>query len=211
MDNSFDVFIGNLPATVSLQRLKNLFSEVGKILFGWVELNHKKVTFGFIGFEHLADAKKACERFNNRPIDDFKIEVRLSKKTEQKLNQCVRYKAHRPNNSVLLELPKKKKGETATTQLRHILRKTLVNNPETVKDYTDALFEMDNVKFSNKLHTIKTDSETPNLETLKETIKRYYKPCEKKNTLFKVDFDLSKGKVLTNEQNDKFFNICQNQ
>ena len=210
MDNSFDVFIGNLPATVSLQRLKNLFSEVGKILFGWIKLNNKIVTFGFIGFEHLADAKKASERFNNHPIDNFKIEVRLSKKTEQKLNQSVRYKAHRPNNSVLLELPKKT-GETKTTQLRHILRRTLVDNPETVKDFTDALYEMDNVESPNKLHTIKTDSKIPTLETLKETVKRYYKPCEKKNSLFKVDFDLSKGKVLTNEQYNKFFNICQNQ
>ena len=59
MDNSYDVYIGNLSATVSLQRLKNLFFEVGKILFGWIKLNNKIVTFGFIAFEHLADAKKA--------------------------------------------------------------------------------------------------------------------------------------------------------
>ena len=41
---------------------------------------------------------------------------------------------------------------------------------------------------------------------LETTIVRYFKaPC-KKNTLFKeVDFDISKGKVLTTEQNNKFF------
>ena len=37
-------------------------------------------------------------------------------------------------------------------------------------------------------------------------MKRYFKPTCEKSTL-KVDFDVSKGKVLTTEQYEKFFNL----
>ena len=53
---------------------------------------------------------------------------------------------------------------------------------------------------------IKTAPETQNLTTLGTTIKRYFKTTSEKSTL-KVDFDLSKGKVLTTEQYEKFFNL----
>ena len=65
------------------------------------------------------------------------------------------------------------------------------------KDYAEAYLEAENIP-----------SETPNLRTLQTTIVRYFKPSCKGNTLFKeVDFDISKGKVLTTEQNDKFFKL----
>ena len=213
MYNSYDVYVGNLSTTISRERLRNLFSEVGKILSIWINQKHEKFTYGFIAFYHLIDAKKACEQFNNRNLDGFVIKVNLSRKTEQKLNNSVRMKNDttllKPKRTgILLELPKRtgKKIPTKEDTIRKILRNTLLTNEEIVKDFPKAYFEAQNI-CSNKFEMIKTAPETPTLETLETTIKRYFNPA-KKNTLFKeIDFDISKGNVLTTEQNDKFFNL----
>ena len=205
MNNFYDVYVGNLSVTVSMKRLRNLFSEVGEILSIWINQKHEKFTYGFIAFYHLIDAKKACEQFNNQNIDDFIIKVNLSKKTEQKLNNSIRKKP----NSILLELPKRtgKKIPTREDKIREILRNNLLSNEEIVKDFAEAYLEAENIPFK-EFQIIKAASETPNLKTLETTIIRYYKPSCEKNTLFKeVDFDISKDNVLTTEQNDKFFNL----
>ena len=204
MNNSYDVYIGNLSVTVSMERLRNLFSEVGEILSIWINQEHKRVTYAFIAFYHLIDAKKASERFNNQKLDEFVIKVNLSKKTEQKLNYSVKKKT---NGGILLELPKKT-GCTREHSLIKILRNNLIENNEIVKDYAEAYLEAENIPFAKEFQIIKAAAETPNLSTLETTIVRYFKASCKENTLFKeVDFDISKGKVLTTEQNDKFFKI----
>ena len=203
MDNFYDVYVGNLSVTVSMVRLRNLFSEVGEILSIWINQKHERFTYAFIAFYHLIDAKKACEQFNNRNLDEFVIKVNLSKRTEQKLNNSVRKKT----NSILLELPKRKGKKIPTREdiIRKILRNTLETNKEIVKDYAEAYLEAENISFK-EFEIIKTAPETPDLRTLETTIIRYFKPTCEKNTLFKqVDFDISKGNVLTTEQNDKFF------
>ena len=209
MDNCYSIYIGNLSITVSRERLQNLFSKVGEISSIWIDYRRERVTYAFIAFNHLIDAKKACEQFNGRELDKFIIKVNLSKKTEQKLKYStklkLKYSAKRPNGSVLLELPKKTgctKNETAIK----ILRKDLIENKEIVKDYAEAIFEAEKIPFANEPEIIKTAPETPDLTTLETTIKRYFKPTCEKSTL-KVDFDLSKGKVLTTEQYEKFFNL----
>ena len=205
MNNSYDVYVGNLSVMVSMQRLRNLFSEVGEILSIWINQKHEEFTYGFIAFYHLIDAKKACEQFNNRNLDGFVIKVNLSKKTEQKLNNSVRKK----RDGILLELPKRtgKKIPTKEDTIRKILRNTLITNEEIVKDFPKAYLEAEKIPF-NEFQIIKAAPETPTLETLETTIKRYFNPSFKKNTLFKeIDFDISKGNVLTSEQNDKFFNL----
>ena len=205
MYNFYDVYVGNLSVTVSMVRLRNLFSEVGEILSIWINQKHERFTYAFIAFYHLIDAKKACEQFNNRNLDEFVIKVNLSKRTEQKLNNSVRKKT----NSILLELPKRKGKKIPTREdiIRKILRNTLETNKEIVKDYAEAYLEAENISFK-EFEIIKTAPETPDLRTLETTIIRYFKPTCEKNTLFKqVDFDISKGNVLTTEQNDKFFKI----
>ena len=82
MDNCYSIYIGNLSITVSKERLQNLFFEVGEISSIWINYRHKTVTYAFIAFNHLIDAKKACEQFNNRELDKLIIKVNLSKKTE---------------------------------------------------------------------------------------------------------------------------------
>ena len=209
MDNCYSIYIGNLSITVSKERLQNLFFEVGEISSIWINYRHKTVTYAFIAFNHLIDAKKACEQFNNRELDKLIIKVNLSKKTEQKLKNStklkLKYAIKRPNNSILLELPKKtgcSKDETA----RRILRRDLIDNKEIIKDYPKAYLEAENIHFANKPEIIKTAAEPVDLTTLETTIKRYFKPTCEKSTL-KVDFDLSKGKLLTTEQYEKFFNL----
>ena len=103
MNNSYDIYIGNLSVTISREKLRNLFSEIGEILSVWINLKHQRFTYAFIAFYHLMDAKKACEQFNNRNLDGFVIKVHLSFKTEQKLANSVRMRT----DGILLELPKR--------------------------------------------------------------------------------------------------------
>ena len=205
MDNCYSIYIGNLSITVTRERLQNLFSKVREILSIWINYNHKTVTYAFIAFDHLIDAKKACEQFNGQKLDEFIIKVNLSKKTEQKIKLKLKYSAKRPNGSVLLELPKKTGCSNKELAIR-ILRKDLIEHNEIVKDYAEAYLQAENIPFANKPEIIKSAPETPDLTTLETTIKRYFKPTCEKSTL-KVDFDLSKGKVLTTEQYEKFFNL----
>ena len=205
MDNCYSIYIGNLSITVTRERLQNLFSKVREILSIWINYNHKTVTYAFIAFDHLIDAKKACEQFNGQKLDEFIIKVNLSKKTEQKIKLKLKYSAKRPNGSVLLELPKKTGCSNKELAIR-ILRKDLIEHNEIVKDYAEAYLQAENIPFANKPEIIKSAPETPDLTTLETTIKRYFKPTCEKSTL-KVDFDVSKGKVLTTEQYEKFFNL----
>lgn len=205
MDNCYSIYIGNLSITVTRERLQNLFSKVGEISSIWINYNHKTVTYAFIAFDHLIDAKKACEQFNGQKLDEFIIKVNLSKKTEQKIKLKLKYSAKRPNGSVLLELPKKTGCSNKELAIR-ILRKDLIEHNEIVKDYAEAYLQAENIPFANKPEIIKSAPETPDLTTLETTIKRYFKPTCEKSTL-EVDFDLSKGKVLTTEQYEKFFNL----
>ena len=205
MDNCYSIYIGNLSITVTRERLQNLFSKVGEISSIWINYNHKTVTYAFIAFDHLIDAKKACEQFNGQKLDEFIIKVNLSKKTEQKIKLKLKYSAKRPNGSVLLELPKKTGCSNKELAIR-ILRKDLIEHNEIVKDYAEAYLQAENIPFANKPEIIKSAPETPDLATLETTIKRYFKPTCEKSTL-EVDFDLSKGKVLTTEQYEKFFNL----
>ena len=205
LSNSYDIYIGNLSASTSREKLRILFSEIGKILFVWINQKHQRCTYAFITFYHLIDAKKACEQFNNQNLDGFVIKVQLSFKTEQKLANSVRKRT----DSILLELPKRtgKKIPTKEDRIREILRDNLIkqNSKEFVRDFANALIEAENVCFK-ECEIIKTEPETPDLRTLENTIKRYFKGTSKGNSLFKeVDFDISKDNVITTEQNDKFF------
>ena len=124
VSNSYDVYIGNLSIETSREKLRNLFSEIGQILFVWINQKHERFTYGFIAFYHLIDAKKACEQFNNLNLDGFIIKVRLSLKTEKKLNSSVRKRT----DGILLELPKitGKKIPTKEDKIREILKDNLI-------------------------------------------------------------------------------------
>ena len=207
MSNSYDVYIGNLSVATSREQLRELFSQAGEILFVWIKEAHQRFTYAFIAFYNLNDARKACEIFNNQNLDGFIIKVNLSIRTQQKLSGSVRKKTN--DASVLLNLPKRegKKNPTGEDKLREILTENIKKQGESFANlFTNALMELEDIT-SGKCELIKAEGEKPNLEALEDVVVRYYKPC-KKNTLFKqVDFDISNGKVLTNEENMKYFKI----
>ena len=115
-----------------------------------------------------------------------------------------------------MELPKKTGKEIPTKNdiVRKIL-KTNFTDEQMYKDFVEAYSEAEaypEAEDIKKPEIIKIAPEIPDLKTLETTILRYYEPSAKKNTLFKqVDFDISKGKVLSTEQNDKFFKMKINQ
>ena len=193
---TYSVYVGNLPTTVSTEQLKNLFCQVGEILDVWINPLHEEITYGFIKFSTEVAAQKACKQFNDLKLDYSQIKVNLSE-TESS------YTSNR--DSILLELPKKT-GPCKNHLVKVNLLKTLRRNRDIVKDFTLACEEMEDISFTHKPHIIKTAPEPSNLTTLETTVTRYFKPTCKKDTL-EVDFDLSKGKLLTNEQHEQFFNV----
>ena len=207
MSNSYDVYIGNLSVATSREQLRELFSQAGEILFVWIKEAHQRFTYAFIAFYNLNDAKEACQIFNNRNLDGFIIKVNLSIRTQQNLSGSVRKRTN--DTSVLLNLPKRegKKIPTGEDKLRQILTENVKKQGEGfINLFTNALMEMEDIS-SSRCELIETKPEKPNLEALEDIVVRYYKPSEK-NTLFKeVDFDISNGKVLTNEENIKYFKI----
>ena len=200
MTARYDVFIGNLPATVSTEKLKDLFGQVGQISHVWINRSFEKITYGFIGFANLFAAEKACNQFNDHELDFYKITVRLSDQTKLILKCKIR-----PRESILLELPKNT-GSTKNHLVKLHLIKDLRENKEIAKDFAKACSEAENIPFPEKFEIVKTAPEQPNLTALETTVIRYFKSTPEKKPL-EVDFDLSKGKLLTNEQYDKFFNI----
>ena len=109
----------------------------------------------------------------------------------------------------MLELPKRKGAKIPTKEdkIRQILKEDLIktNSKEFVRDFYEALVEIEDITDINNFEIIKSKAETSNLNTLENTIKRYFKKNTKAN--FEVDFDLTKNKVITNEQYNKFFKI----
>ena len=187
------VYVGNLPTTISTEKLTNLFSQVGEILDVWINPLYEAITYGFIKFSTELAAQNACEQFNNLQIDYSHIKVNIK---ETELN-------YREN--ILLELPKKT-GVSKNHLVKVNLLKTLRRNKDIQKDFVLACQEMEDIPNSNEPHIIKTAPEPSNLTTLETTVTRYFKPTTcKKDT--EVDFDLSKGKLLTNEQHEQFFNV----
>ena len=89
MSKFFDVYVGNIPVTISQQNLRDLFLPMGQIASVWIKGSHERFTYGFVSFYQLDDAKKACEVFNSGKFDKLMIKVSLSFKNDKKLSDCV--------------------------------------------------------------------------------------------------------------------------
>ena len=89
MSNFFDVYVGNIPVTISQQNLRDIFFPMGEIASVWVNTSYRKFRYGFVSFRYLKDAKKACEIFNSKKFDKLGLKVNLSSKIEKKLSNCV--------------------------------------------------------------------------------------------------------------------------
>ena len=193
MTESYEVYVGNLLTSVSKQQLKDLFSQVGDVTCIWINPKHKQLTYAFIGFNDVETANDACKRFDNYELNFCKIKVKMS------------FKKVKTSKNILLDLPKRKNCSKSYL-LKKILVKNLKENPEMVENFKMACHEMENVTCSDQCEMIKTKPEQCNIITLEETIIRNFETPRQKKAI-PVDFDLSKGKLLSNEQNDKWFKL----
>ena len=194
MTESYEVYVGNLLTSVLKQELEDLFSEVGDIVSIWINPKHKQITYAFIAFGDLDTANEACKRFDNYELNFCKIKVKMSFKS-------VKIESNR--KGILLDLPKKKSCSKSHL-LKKILVKNLRQNPEIIEDFKMACQEMKDITY-NQYEMVKINPEQCDLETLEETIIRNFKMPRQKKTI-PIDFDLTKNKRLTTEQNDKWFN-----
>ena len=200
MSHSYQVYVGNLPTSVSKEQLQNLFSQVGEVIQVWINPSFKKITYGFVEFASVISAEDACEKFNDLKLDFAQIKVRISDRTKNQL------KLKKKEPSLLIELSQKI-GPSRGYLLKKALVKDLRENKEIVKDFKNACVEMENITFHQEPKIIKTTAPKTNLETLETTIIRYFNKPTNNNNNWQVDIDLSNGKCLTTEQNDKFFNL----
>ena len=210
MSYCYDIYIGNLPTTVSTEQLKDLFSQVGKVVDIWINRQFTKITYGFVKFDNVISAEDACKQFNGQYLNSLQIKVRISEQTKQKLQVKSKIKSDNfvkpKREGILLELPKKT-GANKSCLLAQKLHRDLRENKDIIFDFGKACLEAEFITFPHQCEIVKTDPEPADLTMLETTVLRYFKPAVAKKNTVKVDFDLSKGKRLTTEQYDKFFNL----
>ena len=78
MTESYEVYVGNLPANVSKEQLDELFSPLGDVRNIWINTKYKTVTYAFVGFADSDTCNEACKRYDNYELDFFKLKVKRS-------------------------------------------------------------------------------------------------------------------------------------
>ena len=195
MTESYQVYVGNLPADVSKQQLEELFSPLGDVVDIWINRKYKALTYAFVGFADLSTCNEVCKRFDNYELDFFKLKVKRSFKNI----------AWRNEKSILLNLPKKT-GLTKSHLLKKILNKNLRQNPDMRESFKMAMQETEYLTDSDKCEVVKHYGEQCNLETLEETIIRNFKKPRQKKAI-PIDIDFTKEKLLSLEQSNRSFNL----
>lgn len=81
------IYVGNLPFSVTLDRLKELFSPYGQIEDAIVMANKftgRSRGFGFVTFAEDGDAEKAIAEMNNKNIEGRELKVNEAKPLEER-------------------------------------------------------------------------------------------------------------------------------
>ena len=195
MTESYEVYVGNLPANVSKEQLDELFSPLGDVRNIWINTKYKTVTYAFVGFADSDTCNEACKRYDNYELDFFKLKVRRSFKNI----------TFGKEKGILLDL-KKKTAPSKSHTLKKILNKNLRQNPDIRESFKMAMQECDYLADSDQCEVVKHCGEECNLETLEETIIRNFKKPRQKKPI-PVDIDLTKGKLLSVEENNRLFNL----
>ena len=195
MTESYEVYVGNLPANVSKEQLDELFSPLGDVRNIWINTKYKTVTYAFVGFADSDTCNEACKRYDNYELDFFKLKVRRSFKNI----------TFGKEKGILLDL-KKKTAPSKSHTLKKILNKNLRQNPDIRESFKMAMQETEYLTDTDQCEVVKHCGEQCNLETLKETIIRNFKKPRQKKPI-PVDIDLTKGKLLSVEENNRLFNL----
>jgi RNA recognition motif-containing protein len=81
------IYVGNLPFSVTLDRLKELFSPYGQIEDAIVMANKftgRSRGFGFVTFAEDGDAEKAIAEMNNKNIEGRELKVNEARPLEER-------------------------------------------------------------------------------------------------------------------------------
>ena len=76
------LYVGNLPYTITLDQLKEHFSQAGNIVDAVVisdKYTGRSKGFGFVEYETEEDAQKAIEMFNEKELDGRNIIVNVAR------------------------------------------------------------------------------------------------------------------------------------
>ena len=81
------IYVGNLPFSVTLDKLKELFSSYGEIDDAIVITNKypgRSRGFGFVSFVNDADAERAIAEMNKKVIEGRELNVKEAKPLEER-------------------------------------------------------------------------------------------------------------------------------
>ena len=81
------IYVGNLPFSVTLDKLKELFSSYGEIDDAIVITNKytgRSRGFGFVSFVNDADAERAIAEMNKKVIEERELNVKEAKPLEER-------------------------------------------------------------------------------------------------------------------------------
>ena len=81
------IYVGNLPFSVTLDRLKELFSSYGQIEDAIVMANKftgRSRGFGFVTFANDGDANKALAEMNNKNVEGRELKVNEARPLEER-------------------------------------------------------------------------------------------------------------------------------
>ena len=81
------IYVGNLPFSVTLERLKELFSSYGEIEDAIVITNkytERSRGFGFVSFVNDADAERAIAEMNKKVIEERELNVKEATPLEER-------------------------------------------------------------------------------------------------------------------------------
>lgn len=103
------IYVGNLPFSVTFDRLKELFSSYGQIEDAIVisdKFSGRSKGFGFVTFDNDNDADKAIAEMNNKNVEGRELKVNEAKlleerpKEEAKAEQPAETAAEEPKEEV---------------------------------------------------------------------------------------------------------------
>ncbi len=80
------IYVGNLPYTVTFDKLKELFSSYGEIEEAIVisdKFSGRSKGFGFVTFKDEASAQKAIAEMNNKNVEGRELKVNEAKPREE--------------------------------------------------------------------------------------------------------------------------------
>ena len=107
------IYVGNLPFSVTLDRLKELFSKYGEIEDAIVMADKstgRSRGFGFVTFGNDGDADKALAEMNNKNVEGRELKVNEARPLEEKPKE-------EPKTEQPVETPAEESSEEVTENI----------------------------------------------------------------------------------------------